>query len=129
MAKPALVTAAIIIDKGNILLVKNRKDPKGAYGFPGGVGAFETISDPKNAVVKEVMDDIGCEFSGSFFTYGFRDSKIPSVTLFFIGNVLGNPRCVCKNIADVKYFPIKEARKMELAYEHNSILEKYLSII
>jgi ADP-ribose pyrophosphatase YjhB (NUDIX family) len=127
MAKPILVTSAIIIEDRNILLVQNQKDPKKAYGFPGGVGAWETVSDPKEAVIKEVMDDMGCEFNGSFFTYGFRDGETPIVTLFFLGTIKGQPHPVCKNIIDVKYFPIEEARKMELAYEHNAILEKYLS--
>jgi hypothetical protein len=73
------------------------------------------------------MGDMRCIFTGSFFTYNFRDDDIPVVTLFFAGTIQGQPRPVCKNIVEIKYFPIEEARKMDLAYEHNFILEKYLS--
>lgn len=127
MAKPILVTSAIIIEGKNILLVQNRKHLEPCFGFPGGVGAFEKMSDPAQAVIQEVLGDIGCTFSGSFFTYHFRDGEVPVVTLFFVGTISGEPHPVCKNIVDVKYVPIEEARKMDLAYEHNFILEKYLN--
>ena len=49
MAKPILVTVAIILDesKENVLLVLGKRDPDNTlYSFPGGVGGFEKYSDP-----------------------------------------------------------------------------------
>ena len=123
---PVLITAALIIEQDKILLVQNKKDPKKAYGFPGGLGAFKKTSNPDEAVIEEVEGDTGCKFHGSFFTYHYRNEGTPFLTLFYIGSITGNPKPVCSNIVDVRYFTLEEARQMELAYEHNLILEKFL---
>ena len=129
MAVPKLVTAAIIFDKDeeNILLVLNKRDPENTrYGFPGGVGGWKEYTDPYEAVIEEVFGDMGCKFTGEFYKYSFRKDEEAVVTLFFVGTITGQPRPVCGNIKDVKYFPLDEVRKMDLTYEHNQILEELL---
>lgn len=127
------VTAAIIIKKeqgiDSVLLVQNKKNPKkGCYGFPGGVGAFKKYSEPEEAVVEEVRGDIGCVFSGTFFgSFTREEDDTLYNTLVFVGTIDGNPHPVCENIIDTKFVPIEEATKMDLAYDHNIILRKYLT--
>lgn len=129
MGQPLLVTAAIIVDDlknpQKIFLVKNGRNPNNeSYGFPGGVGGFEKTADPAVAVRAEVSGDIGCDFVGAFFTVSYRDDVMPVVTFFYIGTITGDPHPVCKNIVDAQFFPIADARKMHLTYEHNAVLEK-----
>lgn len=129
MAVPKLVTTALIFDEDekNILLVLNKRNPQNtSYSFPGGVGGWEDYTDPYEAVIEEVRGDMGCTFTGKFYKYSFRNNEEPVVTLFFIGTIIGEPHPVCGNIKDVKYFPLEVARKMNLDYEHNQILEDFL---
>ncbi|MBU1118608.1 NUDIX hydrolase [Patescibacteria group bacterium] len=129
MKSYTLVTAALILDNDekNILLVLNKKDPTNTqHGFPGGIGGFEKYDDPAQAVKEEVRGDTGCIFEGEFYTYRFRMDDIPTITLFFVGKITGQPRPVCKNIKDVKYFPLENATKMKLMYEGNNVLEQYI---
>jgi ADP-ribose pyrophosphatase YjhB (NUDIX family) len=70
MSVPLLVTAALIVDNGKILLVKRAREPfKDYWGFVSGCGAFEYHSNPSDAVKKEVQCDLSCDFSPTFFTY------------------------------------------------------------
>ena len=129
MAVPKLVTAAIVFDKDeeNILLVLNKRDPENTrYGFPGGAGGWKKYTNPYEAVIEEVRGDVGCEFTGKFYKCSFREDEESVVTLFFFGTIMGQPHPVCGNIKDVKYFPLDEARKMDLTYEHNQMLEELL---
>ncbi len=119
-----LVASAIIIEDETILLVQNQKNPKkGCFGFPGGV---VKIANPIKALEEMVLTDTGCKFTGEFFTYNYRDEEFPVATLFFAGSATGKPRSAGLNIIDAKYVPIEEARKMDLAHDHNMILEQYL---
>lgn len=125
MPPPKLVTSALIIKDDSILLIKNRKN-HGQWSFPGGIGAWEKTSDPLEAVILEVQGDIGCHFQGDFFMSNYRSSPEPTLTLFYIGTIQGNPTLVCKNILEARYIPLTQAQTLSLAYEHNSILKKYI---
>lgn len=119
-----LVASALIIQDGTILLVQNQKNPKkGCFGFPGGV---IKMANPIKALEDMVLTDTGCGFTGEFFTYNYREEEFPVATLFFAGTVKGKPRSAGVNIVDAKFFTIEEAQKMDLAHDHNMILEQYL---
>ncbi len=120
-----VVVSALIIKDDTILLVQNKKNPKvGCYGFPGGVvkGA-----NPLESLIKQVLDDTSCKFEGAFFTYNYREETFPVATLFFVGTVKGKPHKAGANISDVTFVAIEEARKMDLAHDHNLILEQYVA--
>lgn len=120
-----LVASGIIVQDGNVLLVQNSKNPKkGCYGFPGGV---VKVANPAKALEEMVTEQTGCVVKeGEFFTYNYRDEEFPVATLFFVGTTKGKPRAAGVNIVDAKFVPIEEARKMDLAHDHNMILEKYV---
>lgn len=120
-----LVASGIIVQDGNILLVQNSKNPKkGCYGFPGGV---VKVANPAKALEEMVTEQTGCVVKeGEFFTYNYRDEEFPVATLFFVGTTKGKPRAAGVNISDAKFVPIEEVRKMDLAHDHNMILEKYV---
>lgn len=126
---PKLVTSALIVKDGSVLLLKNGRGPyKDYWGFPGGVGGWQNTSDPLEAIIAEVQGDVGCQFSGDFFTANYTNTHEPTVTLFYVGSITGEPIPVCKMVLEARYFPIEEARNMNLAYDHNEVLERYVKI-
>ena len=128
MAQPLLVTAAIIRKENEILLVKRGKDPyKDQWGFPGGVGGWEHTSDPYEAVQAEVRGDVGCHFYGNFFTTNYVNGEKPTLTLFYRGEIHGEPTPICQHVLEARYFSIREVKKMDLAFDHNYMLDRYLT--
>lgn len=125
-----LVTAAIILNENNILLVKRAREPyKGYWSFIGGVGAFDHTSDPIEAVKLEVMADINCKFQPRFFMYNYQVFDVPTVTLFFYGPISGEPKIEQKYVEEYKWFDLEEANKMELGFDHNKVLNCYFKNI
>lgn len=136
MKPPLLVTAAIITDQNKVLLVKRAREPfKGFWSFIGGVGAFEHAADPEEAVKMEVAGDIGCTFYPLFFGYNYEEHKndeeskqfdLKSVVLYFYGNIKGDPVIDPRYVSEWKWASFKEAIKLELAFEHQKMLRKFL---
>ncbi|MFH1376301.1 MAG: NUDIX hydrolase [Candidatus Woesearchaeota archaeon] len=122
-----LVTSAIIKKDNKILLVKRAKNPyKGYWSFPGGTGAFKVLHDPKDAVSAEVKGDLQCPFKGDFFTYSYNFFEHPTITMFFIGTIAGEPKIDKTYSLDYKWITPEEALKIDLAFDHVSILKKYI---
>ncbi len=126
---PLLVTCGVITNNENkILLIKRARDPfKGKWCFPAGVGAFENenIVDPKEAVDFEVRADLGCGFDSEFFAYSFNDFGIPTVSLFFVGKLVGDIGKTSGCVDDFGWFSFNEVKNMDLGFEHREIIEKY----
>jgi len=128
MEKPLLVTAAMIIDNDKILLIKRTREPfRDKWCFVGGCGAFEHVNDPQEAVKIEVDADLNCDYSPEFFTYHYSEFKVPTITLFFSGQIGGTPRATPEYVKEFRWFKLEEARKMELGFEHSKILSKYMN--
>ena len=127
MDSPLLVTAAIITDDDKILLIKRGRDPfKGKWSLIGGRGAFKTDKDPEDAVKTEVQIDIGCGFSPTFFGYNFVKFEIPTVTMFFHGPISGNITPSLKHVEEFKWFDPDEIEKLDLAFDHEEILQRFM---
>ena len=131
MASPLLVTAAMIIYDDQILLTRNNGSPYGPdyWGFPAGIGGFKKYSDPALAVIEEVRGDIGCEFNGTFYIQHHFEPprRPPTVTMFYVGTIEGVPNPVCKNVLEAKFFPLEEAKDLQLKYDHNHALDELLN--
>ncbi len=126
--KDSRVTLAIIEDAEKVLLVRRAREPfSGFWSFPGGIGAFSSTDDPKEAVKIEVKGDIGCVFEpGSLMR--FTQKTYNDASLFvFAGRTSGNPTPNKGYVSEAKWFPVEDARKMELAFEQNKVLDAYLS--
>ena len=122
-----LVTSAIIVHEDKILLVRRAREPfKDYWSFIGGIGAFDQTNDPLEAVKIEVLGDINCDFHPTFFTYNFDTFKAPTITLFFYGTITGTVKAQSKYVSEFKWFNIKEAASMQLGFDHNKILDKFL---
>lgn len=125
--QPKLVTSAIILNrnKNEVLLAKRNKEPdKGFWAFPGGVGAFKYFQDPYKAVQKEVEIDFGCRFEGKFFCYNYDEKFEPTITLFFVGKIIGQLTLNQKQNSEIEWLKLNKAKKNKLAFDHNCILRK-----
>ena len=126
--KPLLVTAAVIYENGKLLLIRRWREPfKGYWSFIGGCGAFEYHSNPLEAVRREVKGDLSCDFEPAFLTYNYEDFfGKPSVVLYFIGTINGNPTIDLKYVSEYKWFSLSEAQQLELGYDHKKILSEFV---
>ena len=124
MTPPLVVTAAIIYENDKILLIKRSREPfQGFWSFVGGCGAFEYYADPAQAVQREVKSDLDCEFEPAFLTYNYEDFfGKPSVVLYFIGKINGNPTIDPKYVSEYRWFSVEEAQDLELGFDQKKIL-------
>ncbi len=109
----------------NILLVKREQYPyKGRYSLPGGfVGEKETFEDTLKRVLsdKTGLSDI---YSEQLYTFGSveRDPRMRIVSCAYISLVdIGRT-----STAGAQWFGIEEIRNMELAFDHNQMIEEAL---
>ena len=108
-----------------ILLVKRERYPyKDCYSLPGGfVGEKETFEDTLKRVLLEKtgLSDI---YSEQLYTFGGveRDPRMRIVSCAYISLV----DISRTSIAGAGWFSIEEIRNMELAFDHNQIIEEAL---
>ena len=128
--QPLLVTAALVVRDDGILLLKRGREPYlNQWGFPGGVGGFKVSKNPYEAVVSEVLGDVGCTFKGEFFMQNYFAQNEPTVTLFYVGSIEGEPVPRCEGVLLAEYVPIREAVMKDLAFDHNIVLEEYFNTL
>ena len=127
---PITTVAAIITnDDGEILLTRRNVEPyKGQWCLPGGhIDANETVRD---AVIREAKEETGLDFEPKFITY--FDEIAPgnnwhAVVMVFSGKGTGEFVMQEKEVTDIRWFALEEARSLPLAFTHNQILDEYSS--
>jgi len=125
---PITTVAAIIKnDEDKILLTRRNVEPfKDQWCLPGGhIDANEKALD---AVIREAMEETGLEFEPEFVAY--LDEIVPehdwhAVVLVFAGKGTGELAAQEREVIDIGWFSLEEARSLRLAFEHNKILEEY----
>ena len=125
-------TVGAIITKGHgleqqILLTKRNIEPyKGYWCLPGGhIDEYEYAID---AVVREVKEETGLDFSPQFFHYFdeiLPEIKFHAVVVIFTGEAEGDINIQEEEVADIKWFALKEALNLKLAFEHNKAIAHY----
>jgi 8-oxo-dGTP diphosphatase len=127
---PITTVAAIIKNEvGKILLTRRDIEPfKEQWCLPGGhIDENEKVFD---AVVREAKEETGLDFEAEFFAYA--DEIIPeydwhAVVMVFAGKGRGELAAQEGEVADIRWFPLDEARSLPLAFAHNKILDEYSS--
>lgn len=127
---PDATVAAIITNEGHpnkILLTRRNIEPfTGQWCLPGGhIDLYEPVRD---AVTREVKEETGLDFDARFF--GYFDEIIPernihAVVIVFAGQGTGTLNAHRGEVTDIKWFSVKEARSLPLAFTHNEILDAY----
>jgi len=123
-----VATDCIAEKDGKILVVKRRIPPFfGKYGFPGGHLKYgEKVED---CVVRETYEETGVkvvpyEILG-VYSGGNRDPRGHVVSIVFVCKPLSKKT---KNSFEgsAEWIEIKKLRSLDLAFDHNKILEDYL---
>ena len=127
VATVGAILTQTIDDTEHILLTKRNVEPfKGRWCMPGGhIEAYETALD---AVKREVREETGLEFDPVFF--GHCEEILPEVNfhaivLFFTGTPSGTAVADPKEVAEIRWFPLRECLTMPLAFIHNDVLRSY----
>jgi 8-oxo-dGTP diphosphatase len=123
----ATVAAIIQNEAGKILLTRRNIEPfKGQWCLPGGhIDENEKVLD---AVIREAKEETGLDFEAEFFVYA--DEILPehgwhAVVLVFAGRGKGKVAAQEREVTDIEWFSLDEARSLPLAFAHNQILDRY----
>lgn len=130
MAK-ATVTGVVFPEGGDlrtVLLTRRNVQPfQGYWCLPGGhIDDGETV---KNAVRREIREETGLGFEPENFI-GFFDEIFPehhfhAVVLAFSGPGSGTLRHQPEEVTDIAWVPLDQALSMQLAFNHNLVLQCY----
>ena len=110
-----------------VLLTRRGIPPyRGKWCLPG--GHIEKSEPARDAIIREVKEEVGVDFDASFF--GYFDEIIPkddihAVVLIFDGEFRGDFQAQVGEITEMNWFSREEIKRLKLAFQHNMILEKY----
>ncbi|NJF24467.1 NUDIX hydrolase [Thermococcus sp. Bubb.Bath] len=125
-----LTVDAVIIYNNGVVLIKRKNEPfKDHYALPGGFVEYgETVEE---ALLREVKEETGIEVRPvkvvGVYSRPDRDPRGHTVTVAFL--CIGEGELKAGDDAkEVSVFPVEEALKLPLAFDHREILEDALSL-
>ena len=131
---PVLAVAAIIVDNGEILLVKRANEPaRGKWSPPGGVVELgESLVD---AVKREVREECGLEVQVDrlldVVEVVRRDSKgrirFHYVILDYLAHPTGGELRPGEDASEVRWIPLRELGNYEITHSLRELVEKHWS--
>jgi 8-oxo-dGTP diphosphatase len=125
----ATVAAIIKNDEGKILLTRRNIEPfKDQWCLPG--GHIDENEKALDAVIREAKEETGLDLEAEFFAYA--DEILPeydwhAVVLVFAGKGRGELAVQEREVTDIGWFSLEEARLSPLAFEHDKIVDDYAS--
>ncbi len=126
---PALTVDGILIEDGNILLVKRRNPPfQGKWALPGGFVEYGERTEA--AVVREVQEETGLktEIVGLVGVYSDpeRDPRGHTVSVVYVLRRIGGKTKGGDDAAEARFFPLDELP--ELAFDHAEIIDDAITL-
>ncbi|WP_297462954.1 NUDIX hydrolase [Thermococcus sp.] len=125
-----LTTDVVIIYNGGIVLIRRKNEPfKDHYALPGGFVEYgERVEE---AAIREAKEETGLEVKllrrVGVYSDPNRDPRGHTVTIAFLGIGTGELKAG-DDAKEVHVFPIEEALKLKLAFDHGKILQDALTL-
>jgi 8-oxo-dGTP diphosphatase len=112
-APPVLVSAAVLVERGRVLLTQRKRGSHlaGAWEFPG--GKVEPGEDPREALVRELREEVGVEATvGDIVEVTFHRYPTKDVLLLFYEARLaeGSAEPQALDVAAVKWSKSEDLR-------------------
>jgi 8-oxo-dGTP diphosphatase len=129
---PEATVGAIITKVENgitsiLLALRNTEPYKNYWSLPGGhIDPYETA---EHAVIREVKEEVGLDLQPQFLFYFdeiIPEKNVHAVVNVFAGHASGNIKLSEGEILDARWVAIDEALKMELAFLHRAVIQKYV---
>jgi 8-oxo-dGTP diphosphatase len=122
---PLVAVDAIILIDDCLVLVRRRNPPfQGHYALPGGfveIGEFL-----EEAVVREAREETGLDVQverlSGVYDDPKRDPRGHVISIAYICKVIGGKLKAGSDAKDVSCIPVKEIKKIKLAFDHAKIL-------
>ncbi len=115
-------------EKNTVLLTRRTVEPfKNYWCFPG--GHIDDGETAEAAVKRETAEETGLQLQSPLFL-GYCDEIFPefsfhAVVLMFCGTATGTLRPQPGEVSDIGWFSIHEARNLALAFNHQTVLDRY----
>lgn len=114
-----------------VLLARRNTEPyRDLWSLPG--GHIEPYETAKDAIIREVNEEIGLDFEPHFFCYFdeiIPERNIHAVVIVFEGSSSGRTRLSPHEISDIRWTPLSHALLLSLAFLQNRILEEYMKTL
>ncbi|WP_026412615.1 NUDIX domain-containing protein [Actinomadura oligospora] len=102
------VTGIVLREDGRILAIERMDD--GRWVPPGGV--LELDEDPRNGVVREVLEETGVKVEAERLTGVYKNMKLGVVSLAFLCRPVGGEAGPSDEAAEVRWVLPEEAARM-----------------
>lgn len=122
---PSLTVDAIIVHEEKIVLIKRLKDPHmNKWALPGGFVEYgETVETATIREAKEETNlDIKLDELVGVYSNPERDPRRHTVSIVYKASIIGDVIQSGSDAKDARFFNIEDAIKMNLAFDHNEIL-------
>jgi len=132
--RPIVGVGAVILQEGNILLVKRRAEPgKGRWSIPGGsVHLGEKIRDATIREAKEesgldieIVDDRPIDAFDSIITDDKGRTQYHFTLLEFLAKPKGGTLKAAEDAAEARWVPLEEVKKYDLTNSFRTFFEKH----
>lgn len=122
---PSLTVDAIIVHEDEIVLIKRLKDPHmNKWALPGGFVEYgESVED---ATIREAKEETNLDIElGSLvgvYSKPDRDPRRHTVSVVYMATIKDDFLQSGSDAKDARFFKIEDAINMQLAFDHNEIL-------
>ncbi len=130
---PGVAVDAIIRKNHQLILVQRRYPPhKDKWALPGGfIELGERVEDAVRREMKEETNlDVKVERLFNVYSDPNRDPRGHMMTIVYLCSIMeGSPNILGGDDAKIaKFFDIEEIKKINLAFDHNKIINDYLNL-
>ncbi|MFZ0441325.1 MAG: NUDIX hydrolase [Methanobacterium sp.] len=132
MKNPLLTVDTVITQSNSVVLIRRKNPPfKGSWALPGGFVEYgETV---EMAAIRETKEETGLdvELDGIVGVYSdpSRDPRGHIISICFLGHRIGGKLVSATDAVDVKYLGMDEIPNIELAFDHQIILDDAFRIL